>query len=281
MMVDRRWMFGVLASCFLLGRGIAGEGPTWLSLGAPFRQANSGTIVNGDAEKKLPIYDKLIPEVYQFAHRGELHRGILGIVARPRWFTGVGEAKLPKDIPLLDQGTSLSFSIQPLSKGLLQFDLAIGSKERDLYFQIEHRRNDITPFLFSFAADGVAVEAPPESGSIFGGVTLMHVLWKKNETGSLSLKVDPKNILALIGDRKFSELSIVAAFCERRQENGTGSTVGWIEGLDHMPVLAGTIPPISVDESGTETPFPHRPVLIRSHAVKLGYYDGKWSLKKE
>jgi hypothetical protein len=152
---------------------------------------------------------------------------------------------------------------------------------RDLYFQIEHRRNDITPFLFSFAADGVAVEAPPESGSIFGGVTLMHVLWKKNETGSLSLKVDPKNILALIGDRKFSELSIVAAFCERRQEDGTGSTVGWIEGLDHMPVLAGTIPPISVDESGTETPFPHRPVLIRSHAVKLGYYDGKWSLKKE
>src|SRR5690606_28638291 len=100
-------------------------------------------------------------------------KGVLGFVPRPRWFDAAGECKLPAGIPLVDQGSSLSFVVVPVADGLLQFDLAIESRDRDTYFQIEHRRNDITPFLFSISSDGAAVEAKPQSGAVSGGVSLM------------------------------------------------------------------------------------------------------------
>jgi hypothetical protein len=288
--VSGRGLVGPVVAVLLLGRLAAEQGPTWLALGAPFRVADSGTILNGDTEKKLPLYDRLIPEVYQFADRDELHKGVLEFVPHPRWFVGVVPVKGSGVLPLADQGASLSFWISPLAEGHLKFELAIEAKERDLFFQVEHRRNDITPFLFAFSADGVAVDAKLASGGVNGGVTLMNLLAKKGERTSFSFTVDPKNVLALIGERKFTELSVVAAFCERRQEFTSGGIgmkiddgggVTFVEGEDKaVDIREGEIPPI-IGEDGEEMAFEHRPVLIRSEPVALGFSEGKWSVKNE
>jgi hypothetical protein len=213
-----------LAGLCLFARASAEEElPSWFALGAPFRVADSGTVINGDTEKKLPIYDEVIPEVYQFADRDKVQKGQLAVVTNPRWFTAVGPAKLPKDLPLVDQGASLSLGIVPLPEGHFQFDLALEAKERDVFFQTEHRRNDITPFLFAYAGDGAEIHAEPCRGGISGGVQSMQVLVKKSERGSWSFKVDPKNVLASLAEKKVAELSVVAAFSELRQEYGRGA----------------------------------------------------------
>lgn len=256
--------------CLLSRTGAEEKRPHWFALGAPFRLANSGTIVNGDTEKKLPLYDEVIPEVYQFAQRDEVQKSLLSVVAHPRWFTHVGPAKLPKDIPLVDQGASLSFGVLPLPEGRLQFDLSLEAKERDVFFQTEHRRNDITPFLFSYTGDGVAMDVKPNGGGgvIMGGVRIVHILLKKGERSSWSFKVDPKNVLASSGGEDVAELSVVAAFSELRQEGGNGELGELIDE-----------PPLSYGPDGEEIKWEHRPILIRSEPVVLSYAEGKWSVK--
>jgi hypothetical protein len=288
--VSGRRLVGVAVGVMLLGRLAAEQGPTWLALGVAFREADPGTVVNGDAEKKLPLYDELSPTVYQFRDRDALHKGVLGFVPHPRWFAAVGPAKGSGDLPLTDQGASLSFGIAPLTDGDLRFDLTVEAKERDVYFQIEHRRNDMTPFLFAFTADGEAVDAKPASGGVNGGLSLMDLLAKKGERTGFSLTVDPGNVLALVGERKVTELSVVAAFCERRQEfgtHGTGGPIGGknkttvIDGVGEVPVITeDSAPPIAGDE-GEVIPFEHRPILIRSKPVRLVLSEGKWVVKAE
>ena len=292
-MIDfsRRVILGGLAGLSLFVRAGAEEKPpSWLALGAPFRVADSGTVINGDTEKKLPIYDEVIPVVYQFADRAEVQRGLLAVVAHPRWFSGVGPAKPAKDIPLVDQGASLSFGITPLPEGYLQFNLELDAKERDVIFQSEHRRNDITPFLFAYSGDSVAAHAAPYRGGISGGVQSLSVLVKKGERGSWSFKVDTKSVLALFAERKVSELSVVAAFSELRQEyglgetshviEGTGVTSAFIEGIGEVPVISDGRTPTFYGEDGKETEWKHRPILIGSKPLVLGYADGKWSVKE-
>ncbi|WP_367872699.1 hypothetical protein [Luteolibacter sp. Populi] len=266
-------------ACFTLSTRASGEDipPTWFPLGAPFRVANSGTIVNGDKEKKLPLYDQAIPEVYQFAERDKVQKGLLAVVPNPRWYTGVGKARPAADIPSTAQGTSLSFGIVPLPEGRLRFDLAIEAEDRDVSCQIEHRRNDITPFLFQFAADGVPLTAEDRGGATFGGVKSIFVLVKKGERGSWSFTVDPRNLLALAAGKKFTGLSVVAAFSELRQENGFGPSVGerqtgteFIEDIGEVPVIE------AVDEN-----FEPKLILIRSKPVILRHDAGKWSVQAE
>lgn len=279
--LPRRAILACLASASLLAQaGAEEESPNWFALGAPFRVADSGTVINGDTEKKLPIYDKVIPEVYQFADRDKVQKSLLSVVAHPRWFTRVGPAKLSKDMPLVDQGASLSFGILPLPEGRLQFDLALEAKERDVFFQAEHRRNDITPFLFSYTGDGVAMDAEPDRGAIMGGVRSVHVLLKKGERSSWSFKVDPKNVLASFKGKDIAELSVVAAFSELRQEYGTGGAGGIIEGVGDVPEIDDDWDaPKSYGPEGEEIKWEHRPILIRSEPVVLSYVEGKWSVK--
>lgn len=254
--------------------------PNWFALGAPFRVADSGTVINGDTEKKLPIYDEVIPEVYHLAHRDKVQKGLLSVVTNPRWFTGVGPAKSPKDLPLVDQGASLSFGIMPLPEGHFQFDLTLEAKERDVFFQTEHRRNDITPFLFAYAGDGAEIHAEPYRGGISGGVQSMEVLVKKGERGSWSFKVDPKNVLATLAEKRVAELSVVVAFSELRQEYGIGRAGVVIEGVGDVPVISDDWgrAPMSYGPEGEEIKWEHRPILICSKPVSLHYADGKWSV---
>jgi hypothetical protein len=283
-------LVGALVALLAIGRLAAEQGPAWLALGVPYRYADPGTVVNGDTEKKLPLYDRLVPEVYQFADRHKVQEGVLRFVPHPRWFTGVGPVKGSGDLPRVDQGTSLSFGITPSENGQLKFDLGIEGKEREVFFQVEHRRNDITPFLFAFTADGRTVDAKLPSGGVNGGVTLMNVLMGKGERKDFSFTVDPKDVLTLIGERKVTELSVVAAFCERRQEFTTGgirmivgkdSGISFVEGEDEAADFRkGEVPPI-IREDGEEMAFGYRPILIRSKPVRLVFAEGKWSVKGE
>jgi len=230
--------------------------PMWFSLGAPFRICSPGTILNGDTEKTLPAYDRIVPEVYHSHHRLEVQKTTLSVVPEPRWFKGSSLPESLQTLPSSDQGASLGFEIHPTTNGLLRFVLTLEAKERNVWREVEHRWTNITPLLFSFFADGKAVRPKgPDSWGKFGGVNSMTKLVDKGKTHAWELTVDPKTILPLLQDTEFELLTIVAAFSEYQQTYPGGI-------------------PNDEGKPGFSDGFTGPPIVIKSNPITVAY-DGK------
>jgi hypothetical protein len=258
-----------IAQALLLALLLAGPGTAsiaqndslmWFPLGAPFRVCDPDTILGGDVEKKSPAYDGIVAEVYQEGRVVQVQSQSLSLVAEPRWFR---TAQLPKtlgDVPLSDQGGSLSLDFAMTTNGLFRFILKVHCTDRGLWREVEHRWTNLIPFLFTFYADGVPVRAPmPKEWGRFGGVNGMTILAAKGAFYESDLTVDPKTILALVPGARVSELSVVAAFGESQHE-----FIG-------SPGLRGPWRPILDDYKGP-------PIFIRSNLVRLRHVYETWQV---
>ncbi|MCB1134006.1 MAG: hypothetical protein KDN05_23000, partial [Verrucomicrobiae bacterium] len=243
-------------------------GPMWYAVGAKFRDANPGTTVNGDAGKTNPVYDQIVPEVYHAADRGAIQKAVLSVVPSPRWFVG---SALPDSLDRIsesEQGMTLQLRIRPQEDGRLVFVITVSAEQRDALTQIEHRRTDITPFLFAFFVDGLPVRRCSRSeGVILGGSRNEVMLVEKGGSVTWDLAVDPESILRLVGKRKFDRLSIVAAFSEHRQDPiGFFSDPKWSQ-----ECIARQFP-------GTESmPEAPPPIVVRSKEVALKFDGNSWA----
>jgi hypothetical protein len=228
----------------------------WFPLGAAFRICRPGTILNGDTEKTLPAYDEPIAEVHHSNHRHEVQKTTLSVVLDPRWFKGSSPPASLQALASSDQGASLRFAIQPTTNGLLRFVLSLEARKRDVWREVEHRWTNITPFLFSFFADGKAVRPKePDSWGKFGGVNSMTKLVDKDKALAWHLTVDPKTILSLLQGAELERLTVVAAFSEYQQ-----TYPGGILDDDGKPAFSDG--------------FTGPPIVIKSNPVTMTY-DGK------
>lgn len=232
----------------------------WFPLGAAFRICSPGTILNGDAEKTLPAYDRIVPEVYHSNLRHEVQKTTLSVVSDPRWFKGSSPSQSLPALASSDQGASLGFEIHPATNGLLRFVLTLEAQDRNVWREVEHRWTNITPFLFSFFADGKAVRPKgPDSLGKFGGVNSMIMLVEKGKARTWKLTVDSKTILALLSSTGVEELTVVAAFSEYQQ-----TYPGGMFGEDGKPAFSDG--------------FTGPPIVIRSNPVTVTYDGRIWKL---
>lgn len=235
----------------------------WFPLGAAFRICRPGTILNGDTEKTLPAYDAIIAEVHHSNHRLEVQKTTLSVVPDPRWFKGSGHPKSLQAVPLSNQGASLTFQIQPTTNGLLRFVLTLKAEARDVWREVEHRWTNLTPFLFTFFADGKAVRPKgPDSWGKVGGMNWMMKVVKQGKSYRWNLEVDPNSILSLLPDTKFKNLAIVAAFSEYQHE---------------YPHMSSKPISISMGPGGFQGP----PIVIRSNTVEMEFNEKKLKMKDD
>jgi hypothetical protein len=250
-----------------------------------------------------PAWFPLGGEVYHSQDRFEAEKGPLAFKPQPRWFVGLvrkpgsleekivskttGQAEHaspgqlsdrnqpagggpplapPKqldDLPILDQGAWLSFSVAPAETAdRLRFSLTLKSSARTVWREVEHRWTNTLPLLFAFYADGQAVIKHPTSVGKFGGTTQSEELVKRDGQKNWSLMVDAKSIGAILENTDASELSIVAVFAERQHEGYTGNG------------------PNPIADSLIEAQVPRAAIVVRSNVVRLKRSAGKWEIAK-
>jgi hypothetical protein len=167
------------------------------------------------------------------------------------------------DLPILDQGAWLSFSVAPAETAdRLRFSLTLKSSARTVWREVEHRWTNTLPLLFAFYADGQAVIKHPTSVGKFGGTTQSEELVKRDGQKNWSLMVDAKSIGAILENTDASELSIVAVFAERQHEGYTGNG------------------PNPIADSLIEAQVPRAAIVVRSNVVRLKRSAGKWEIAK-
>ncbi|MEK9137324.1 MAG: hypothetical protein AAB393_09380 [Bacteroidota bacterium] len=197
-------------------------------------------------------------EVYQEHDRLTVQSNVLELVQEPRWFWG---SQPPpdalRDIPLTNQGASLSLQIQPTdSPNILQFVLTLTARERTVHREVEHRWTNIIPFLFTFVVDGKPI-APnrPISWEKLGGPHGMIALVGKGDRMSWTLRVDGNSITSAAGESPFKTLVVDAAFSEYQHD--------WPSTFRRAKDAGGT------------------PIVIRSNEVTLAFDGKSWKTTED
>ena len=237
----------------------------WYALGAPLRVCNPDMILNGDVEKKDPAYDQIVPDVYQEGRDLEVQSRPLALVGEPRWFRTAPLPKTLGDIPLSDQSVSLSLDFAKTTNDFFRLILKVHCSKRGLWREVEHRYTNISPFLFTFWADGVSIGAPmPEGCGSMGGINSMRKLAGENEVYESDLTIDPKSIFSLVPGGRPRNLGMVAAFAEAQHE-----CVILLQGdRSHGRLWPPRYP----------NGFRGSPIVVRSNKIQLGYVHKKWEI---
>lgn len=265
-------LFWMLLFSLASAWGAEARPTAWFPLGAAFRICDPGTRFRDgagkwDMDNTGPPYDDLVPDVYHEGHETEVQRHTLSLVAVPRWFEAAPVPRILEDVPLSEQGVSLAFVVKTTTNGLLRFVLKVPTSSRDLWREVEHRRTNVTPFLFSFWADGAPILPPPTnvwSGIGIGGVNGMTRLARKGSAYEADLIVDANTILALVPGKRASELTVVAAFGESQHHGAECVARHQALKLPWKPMYS----------EGYEGP----PVSVRSSPVHLRYVHEQWEV---
>ena len=216
-----------------------------------------------------PSWFPLGEEVYHSQDRFKAERKLLAFKPQPRWFVGLvrGRGRMeeqtpPKrldDVPVADQGASLSLSVSPAeSPDHVRFSLTLKAAERTVWREVEHRWTNTLPLLFAFYADGKAVTLRLRAFDKSGGVKQSHEVAEKGRERAWSLLVDLKSLEAILESRQPRELEIVAVFSERQHE-------AYYEGQKLRPG-SGMI----------ESRVPRRAIVVRSNVVRLKRLAERW-----
>lgn len=249
----KRFLFCLLP--LLCGACAQPARPVWLPLGATYRTCNP------QYATQTPKGNDIVAEVYQENDRLTVQTNVLQVMQEPRWFTGFGSQ--PPDtiqaISLTNQGATLSLQIQPTdSPDILLFVLTLNAGNRTLWREVEHRRTNILPFLFTFAADGKSIGPKPFAWGEICGANSMTELVSPGKSASWNLKVDSKSLLAAIGKYPFHTLTVVAAFSEYQHD---------------YPAFCGD-PSQEWRGDKPQGYFKGPPIVLRSNVVAL-HFDGQ------
>lgn len=167
-----------------------------------------------------------------------------------------------QDLPLVDQGVSLDFAIQPEDSPLiLRFVLTLKTRERDLVRELEHRWTNVLPFLFAFFGDGEPVQWQRRSFSKTGGAKYLTPLASAGDVKTWNITVKAESITALLGNRGISTLDVVAAFSERQHQP-----------LRHEPC------PEAVHGMMHPTTYDRPQLVVRSNPVCLERVGDQWEV---
>ena len=227
------------------------ERPIWLPLGTTYQVCNPGEAIE-PARK-----NDIVAEVYQENDRLKVQTSTLQIIQQPRWFKG---SKLPDtilDVPLKNQGASLTLEVRETeSPMLLRLVLTLTARDRTVWRELEHRWTNIIPFLFAFTADGKPI-GPKEAGnwSKFGGADWMTEVAPAGTSTTWQVALDTESIRTALKGISVKELTMVAAFSEYQHEV--------LSAID-----------LSDGRALTEQEFKGPPITIRSNEARLTF-DGR------
>lgn len=230
----------------------------WFPLGAEFRICEPNTIIDP------PNYNKIIAEVYRAQHRLSVQNEILSFIKEPRWFKGTSPPEILQDVPLTDQGVSLSLEVQTTEvPNIIRFVLTLKSGKRAVWREIEHRWTNVIPFLFAIYVNNkpVRFEKLTMLRPIKGGINAMIRLIDQGEKKQWDLRIDVKSIKDLIGDVKYDDLIFAAAFSE----------------YQHLyPAAFG----LYEEDIRVPKEFKGPAIVIRSNIVRLELHGDKWRIKQ-
>jgi len=226
-------------------------------------------------------FDKWVDEAtmkaYVEEHRIKYHGSIPGTYEKNGLFGIQSELPHParlEDVPLDDRGVTLSFRITPTSDpAILVFDLTLHSTGRTVWREGEKDAAGL--FLFALFADGKAVKIERFSREECGTgdpAPAPVVFLRKNETRTITLKVDASSIDGLPAVSHSKTLHVVAAFSERR------SDIYIDESKPHVSIRKG---PMHLEMPPSEDGKPHKQVLVRSNAVVLKWNGKAWEPVKQ
>ncbi len=174
-----------------------------------------------------------------------------------------------EDLPLSDQGASLSLEIMPgKSRRTLHFVLELKAGERPLWREVEHRHTNILPFLFAIYSDEKAVVVKEPQDPFWavheGGIKAITPLVAAGGTKRWDLTVDAKSLNKIVQERSFRNIAVVAVFSERQHQGGGQ----W----------RGMITRASGDERlvNQYEQYKGPQVLVRSNTVRLASRRGRW-----
>jgi len=229
--------------------------PFWFPLGTTFAICNPGVTSNTLRDTEIAA------DVYQEKDCLTVQSNVLQVVQSPRWFGGHHIPAALNDVPLTNQGASLTFEIRRgRSPNILEFDLTLTAGQRKVWREMEHRKTNIFPFLFNFVADGK--QARPikelESGGI-GGVEWMTELAPAGTSTTWRISVDAVSIGRSLKLESAKSLVVVAAFSEYQH-------VRWMGASEKFPC----------DPQFAEG-FKGPPIVLRSNSVRLLHDGKKWT----
>ncbi len=238
-------------------RGEAAERPIWLPLGTTYSISNPGM------KTQPPRDNDIVAEVYQENDRLIIQTNVLQLIQQPRWFKGVKPPESLQDVPLTNQGSSLTLKIKSGgAPNLLHLVLTLKAQERTVRRELEHRWTNIIPFLFSITADGKPIgPQDPPAWSKFGGVNWMNELVPVGTSKTWNVCIDTRSITAAFTEPRPKNVTIVAAFSEYQHE---------------VPALLGE----NCNGEGIKGDFKGPAITLRSNEVRLDF-DGKKLRSKE
>jgi hypothetical protein len=227
------------------------ERPIWLPVGTTHRISNPGV-------KTQPQRDNdIVAEVYQENDRLTAQTNVLQVIQQPRWFKGGKPPDSVLDVPLTNQGASLSLQIKPSdSPVFLHLVLTLKAEERSVWRELEHRWTNIIPFLFALTADGKPIgPRDTPSWSKFGGVNGMSEMVPIGKSKTWDVLLDARSVTAALNEPRVKNVTIVAAFSEYQHE---------------VPSLFGR----GDGGGGIKGDFKGPPIAVRSNEVRLEF-DGE------
>ena len=165
------------------------------------------------------------------------------------------------DLPLVDQGATLSFSASPAdSPDHVRFSLTLKAAERTVWREVEHRWTNTLPLLFAFYADGKAVKHRLTGFGKEGGVKQSVAVAEKGHERLWSLLVNLTSLEAILENRQPREIQLVAVFSERQHE-------GYFESSK-----------LRRGDGIAEPEVPQTAIVVRSNVVRLKRSADHWEI---
>ncbi len=166
-----------------------------------------------------------------------------------------------EEIPKEDQGVTLKIGVaNTRDPKILMLKLTLGASKRAVIREVEHRWNNVVPFLFSIFADGYAVKRELTSFGKEGALNYPITLVERGGQRTWELKVEAASIDALVANSEVRKIQLTACFSERQH-------VGYFDGDDN---------PILHMETLT---LEHPQILTRSNTVSLVRSNGRWRVE--
>ena len=238
-------MLLVPAAC---ARGEPPERPVWFPVGTSYRVCNPGS------PPRPPRDDDIVAEVYQENDCLTVQTNVLQFIQQPRWFKGTKPPDSIPDIPMTNQGASLSLQIKSTGNPtLLRLVLTLKAEERSVWRELEHRWTNTIPFLFAVTVDGKPIDSiTPQSWGKLGGVDWMREQVPSGKSKTWDILLGARSVTLALNHSRRTAVTIVAAFSE----------------YQHQPLaLFGG----SVGDGVITADFKGPPITVRSNEATLEY----------
>jgi hypothetical protein len=216
--------------------------------------------------------DEATAKAYVEEYRRKHHGDIPGTFKRDGMYGIPSELPYPaglENVSLDDDGVTLSFCIRPTSNpAILVFDLTLHSTGRTVWREGEKDAAGL--FLFALFADGKAVQIEHffhEECGTGDPAPAPVVFLRKNETRTITLKVDASSIDGLPSISRSKTLQVVVAFSERLSDI-------YID--ESKPFARADFGPMHLEPPASEDGGAYKQVLVRSNAVILKWNGKAW-----